>query len=267
MTKAKSGTRMAGDRFGLNEHFGSRFVGPIPELSPSQKYQTENKLTHALIRHADNSPQRQYWTDTYDDDGTITWSTSSKKGTKERKQEKKTFRQLGNRTGLNFERVPKKQRSSDIHLRRFYDFDKYFNRKYEGKDWFEQYKTDNNGGVPGGLHHYKYRKGSGDRFSYVEAPRFNTKSGGNHLGKGSQAILSHEIAHALGLRDLSNPGEQAAVKDFSVMGYQTDRGLVTPKNRFSASDIAAIISNYGIKDPKAELKKYHNKGSAGAGLK
>ena len=216
------------------------------------KFKESNPVVADLIRFADDSPNRKVWSNTYDDDGTIQWSTASQKGTPERRQEKKTFKQLQQLTGINFEKV-KPKRDSDIHIHRYKKGDKYFNRKYSDTDWLQSMK-DNFGGTPGGLHHYGYRKD--DRpFSRVEAPKFKTKLGDKRYGKQSQQTLSHEIAHALGLRDLSTPEEQAEVANYSVMGYDSNWKLAGGKNRFGATDIDAIIKNYGLSGEKEPDKK------------
>ena len=211
-----------------------------------KKFNTGNETVTDLIRHADDNVRRTTWSDTYDDDGAIQWSTNSKRGTPERKQERKTFKQLAKETGLNFERVKRKKREADIHIQRFKNNEKYFNRKYGDEQWM-QAMQDGFGGAPGGLHHNKYRKKGGAAFSRVEAPRFNSRmSSGEKYGKNSQQTLSHEIGHALGLRDLSSPEEQAQAANYSVMGYDSNYKLAGGKNRFGQSDIDAIIKNFGL---------------------
>lgn len=211
------------------------------------KFKESNASVAALIRYADESVNRKNWSDTYDDDGTIQWSTSSKKGTPERKQERKTFKQLEKETGIDFEKVRNAARESDIHIKRYKNRDKYFDRKYSDTEWLQNMK-DNFGGNPGGLHHYKYRSEKNDYqpYSRVEAPKFRTKLGDGDMryGKNSQQTLSHEIAHALGLRDLSTPEEQAEAANYSVMGYDTNYKLAGSKNRFGRSDLDAIMKNY-----------------------
>ena len=214
-----------------------------------EKFKQKNAEVADLIRHADDSVNRTGWSNKYDDDGTIQWSTASKKGTPERKQERKTFKQLERETGIDFERVRRKKRESDIHIKRYRDGDKYFDKKYSDTEWLQNMK-DNFGGNPGGLHHYKYRSEKNDYqpYSRVEAPKFRTKLGESdqRYGKNSQQTLSHEIAHALGLRDLSTPEEQAQAANFSVMGYDSNFKLAGGKNRFGQSDLAAIMKNYNM---------------------
>ena len=213
------------------------------------KFKQSNAEVTDLIRHANDSVNRTGWSDKYDDDGTIQWSTSSKKGTPERKQERKTFKQLERETGIDFERARRAARESDIHIKRYGNRDKYFDRKYGDTEWLQNMKN-NFGGNPGGLHHYKYRSEKNDYqpYSRVEAPKFKAKlgDGNDRYGKNSQQTLSHEIAHALGLRDLSTPEEQAQAANFSVMGYDSNFKLAGGKNRFGQSDLDAIMKNYNM---------------------
>jgi len=213
-----------------------------------EMFRTENPSVSNLIRHSDDSPNRSSFTDNYNDDGRITWFTGSKKGTPERKQERKTLKQLEMLTGLDFKRTGRKGKA-DIQIKRYKNSDKYFDRKYADTDWYK--KMQNTIGAPGGLHHYNWRetKKGWSPFSRVEAPKFNAKMGKNfneRYGKMSQNILSHELGHALGLRDLTTPEEQAKVANYSVMGYDTSQQLARGKNRFSKADIQAIMQNYGL---------------------
>tara|TARA_S200002703_G_scaffold45431_1_gene39663 strand:- start:336 stop:1157 length:822 start_codon:yes stop_codon:yes gene_type:complete len=210
-------------------------------------FRAENPSVSNLIRHSDDSNNRTAFTDTYDDDGRITWFTGSKKGTPERRQEKRTLRQLEMLTGLDFKRTGRKGKA-DIQIKRFGNNNKYFDRKYAGEDWYNNMQ--NTTGAPGGLHHYNWReteKGFSP-FSRIEVPKFKAKMGENlgRYGKFSQNTLSHELGHALGLRDLATPEEQAKAANYSVMGYNTSQQLAKGKNRFSKADIQAIMQNYGL---------------------
>lgn len=184
-----------------------------------------------LIRDPANADERKFWTDTYDDDGIIQWSTSSKRGTKERREEKRIFNKLEKNTGLDFERVRKGPRDSDIHIKQFNRDGTYMKRKYKGEPWYD-------GGGYYGLHHYQSEKkkdGSGwQNRSRVEAI------------KGSPLTLAHEIGHALGLRDLSNNKEQKATEGKSVMSYNTSEYASNRRVPFTHSDYEAIKRNYGL---------------------
>jgi len=235
--------------FAVPEPQAAKIYDPSLLGGHMEKFKQTNAEVADLIRHADDSVNRTGWSDKYDDDGTIQWSTSSKKGTPERKQERKTYKQLERETGIDFDRVRRKKRESDIHIKRYKDGDKYFDRKYSDTEWLQNMKN-NFGGNPGGLHHYKYRSEKNDYqpYSRVEAPQFRAKlgEGDQRYGKHSQQTLSHEIAHALGLRDLSTPEEQAQAANFSVMGYDSNFKLAGGKNRFGQSDLAAIMKNYNM---------------------
>ena len=162
-----------------------------------------------------------------------------------RRQERKTLKQLEMLTGLDFKRTGRKGKA-DVQIKRYKNREKYFDRKYADTDWYKEMQ--NRIGAPGGLHHYNWRetKKGWSPFSRIEVPKFNAKMGTKRYGKLSQQTLSHELGHALGLRDLTTPEEQAKVANYSVMGYDTSRQLAGGKNRFSKADIQAIMQNYGL---------------------
>ena len=119
--------------------------------------QQKDKSVVQSIRYANDSNERQNWNDRYNDYGVITWSTSSKKNTPERRQEKKTFKKLAQNTGLNFQRVGRGSGEHDIHIKRFGNNRKYFEKNYGDQEWNKNYQEATGGQQPGGLHHFKSR--------------------------------------------------------------------------------------------------------------
>ena len=82
-----------------------------------EKLGTANPEVTDMIRYADDDQRRSAWTDTYNDDGKIRWSTNSAKGSKERRQERKTMRFLERETGLDFKRTNARSRiGSNIQI-------------------------------------------------------------------------------------------------------------------------------------------------------
>ena len=190
------------------------------------------------IRYKKKDPTRQ-WTDGFADDAAIQWSTSSKRGTPERKQEKKTFRKLEQNTNIIFDRVPRNSERSDIHINRYGNGDRYFDKKYGDDEWYKDFTEQSGGRAPRGLAtgKYSYDEFKGSRkWMDLDVPKTKDPH--------SQVILSHEIGHSLGLRDLPNYKQQNRTRNKSVMSWATDSYAVSGKKPFSSNDYEAIRRNY-----------------------
>ena len=208
------------------------------QLNKDRQMLTEaNDKVSNMIRYGDDDVQRSGWTDAYNDDGKIKWSTTSAKGTRERKQERRTMRFLERQTGLDFKRTNANSGKAEIEINR-YDDSNYFN-KYKGKDWY-----DNFGFTPSGLHHWE--QDGNRRYSRIEAPTRNARHDSMNVKGKSQKTLSHEIGHALGLTDLFRSQDQKAAGGYSVMSYNTNHRAPKGPVRFGLSDINAIKMNYGL---------------------